>query len=73
MTEIMKALETSIHTFLPTLNDNIEYYRGRYDEIPHIKGLSDQLQDAKTRRWLAKQLRYLGKLMKMKNLRALIH
>ena len=71
--EIMRALEMFAETFLPTLEENMQYYLqleefADYDYIPYVMDLSWQLQDPKTRRWLRKQLRYLGKLMKMKNL-----
>ena len=71
--EIMRALEMSAESFLPTLEENMRYYLqleefADYDYIPYVMELSWQLQDPLTRRWLRKQLRYLGKLMKMKNL-----
>ena len=43
-----------------------------YDCIPYVMDLSWQLQDPKTRRWLNKQLRYLGKLTRMKHLRGFV-
>ncbi len=75
--EIMRALELSAETFLPTLEDNMSYYLQLeeltdYEYIPYVMDLSWQLQDSKTRRWLSKQLRYLSKLMKMKKLRGFV-
>lgn len=77
MAEIMHALESSADTFLPTLEENMNYYLqleelADYDYIPYVMILSWQLQDSKTRRWLSKQLRYLGKLTKMKKLRSFV-
>jgi hypothetical protein len=69
--EIMRALEISAASFLPTLEENMSYYLqleelADYDCIPYVMDLSWQLQDPKTRRWLSKQLRYLSKLTKIK-------
>ena len=77
MAEIMHALEMSAETFLPTLEENMNHYLqleelADYDYIPYVMDLSWQLQDSKKRRWLSKQLRYMGKLMKMKKLRGFV-
>ena len=75
--EIMHALEVSAASFVPKLEENMTYYLQLvdiedYDYIPYVMYLSWQLQDPKTRRWLNKQLRYLGKLAKMKHLHGFV-